>query len=380
MRQGLKNLVIRFTACAALSIVAVPGFALQDVLESKAMTTEKAPSSLLLDVVKAGNRLVAVGERGHIIFSDNQGKTWRQASVPVSVTLTAVHFPSQTQGWAVGHGAVILHSADAGETWEKQFDGNVANEVVIGAAQRNVAALEKALDSASDDKKSKLEAALDEANFALDDAKADSEAGASKPLLDVWFKNDKEGFVVGAYGFFFSTKDGGSTWENAAPRIANPDRFHLNAMNQVTGGAVFIAGEAGVLFRSVDGGENWVTLESPYEGSLFGVAGNGNVNEVTIYGLRGHLFRSVDMGDSWSGVDSGTESSLMGSFASSDGSMYVVGNSGTILVSGNAGESFKSRVREDRVSLMSGIMLEDDSLILVGENGVVIADSQGRSK
>ena len=35
--------------------------------------------STLLDVASAGQRLVAVGERGHVLLSDDQGKTWRQA-------------------------------------------------------------------------------------------------------------------------------------------------------------------------------------------------------------------------------------------------------------------------------------------------------------
>ncbi len=379
MRQGVRKFAIGLSACAALLAgTLASASALQDVLETKSYPTDKAVSSVLLDVVKAGNRLVAVGERGHIIFSDDNGQSWRQAAVPVSILLTAVHFPTPSHGWAVGHGGVILHSSDGGASWVKQFDGNTANDVVIGAAQRNVAALEKALETASESEVSSLEAKLDEANFALDDAKADSEAGASKPLLDVWFKNAKEGFAVGAYGFFFSTSDGGASWDNAAPRMSNPDRFHLNAINQVTGGAIFIAGEAGVLYRSVDGGSTWETLESPYEGSLFGVSGTGNVNEVTVYGLRGHLFKSSDNGDSWRQINSGTESSLMGAFSSNDGSVYVIGNSGTVLISSNAGEAFKSRVRDDRVSLMAGVILESNKLLLVGENGAVFADGQGR--
>ena len=53
---------------------------------------EKIASTLLLDVASAGSRLVAVGQRGHIIYSDDQGKTWVQAKVPSRVLLTAVFF------------------------------------------------------------------------------------------------------------------------------------------------------------------------------------------------------------------------------------------------------------------------------------------------
>ena len=47
-----------------------------------ALESAKASRSLLLDVTHAGNRMVAVGDRGHILYSDDQGKSWTQAKVP----------------------------------------------------------------------------------------------------------------------------------------------------------------------------------------------------------------------------------------------------------------------------------------------------------
>ena len=47
-----------------------------------------ATASLLVDVARAGERLVAVGERGHVVLSDDGGETWRQSgSVPVQTTV-----------------------------------------------------------------------------------------------------------------------------------------------------------------------------------------------------------------------------------------------------------------------------------------------------
>src|SRR5690606_11985141 len=117
--------------------VAAPTYAMDDVLNTPSMATQKAAQTLLLDVVRAGNRLVAVGQRGHIVYSDDEGQTWHQGSVPVSTTLTAVQFPTPTKGWAVGHGGVILHSADAGQTWEKQLDGIAANNMVIAQNEKS---------------------------------------------------------------------------------------------------------------------------------------------------------------------------------------------------------------------------------------------------
>ena len=112
--------------CAALS-----AHGSKDLLLIPAMKSDKAPSAMLMDVTKANGRLVAVGERGHILYSDDNGGTWSQADVPVRVTLTAVDFPTARKGWAVGHDGAVLHSEDAGQTWTKQLDGGKTNDFVV---------------------------------------------------------------------------------------------------------------------------------------------------------------------------------------------------------------------------------------------------------
>lgn len=124
----------------------------------------KASKSLVLDVVHAGKRLVAVGDRGHILYSDDQGATWTQARVPTRQLLTSVFFVDDKHGWAVGHDAQILASEDGGTTWTKQFE----------------------------------------------DLKRES------PLLDVWFQDASSGFAVGAYGALMATTDGGKTGKTSA--------------------------------------------------------------------------------------------------------------------------------------------------------------------
>lgn len=352
--------------------------ALEDVLETPSMETSKATQSLLLDVAVAGGSYVAAGERGHIIFSRDQGKNWEQAQVPVSTTLTGIFFVDESNGWAVGHGGVVLVTTDGGKSWAKQMDGYLANQMVIKAAQEKIKRLETKLASASGDAASDLEMELETATYALDDAKIDAEVGASKPLLDVWFKDKNTGFVVGAYGYIFRTDDGGNTWKDWSANIQNVDRFHYNAITQITGGALFIVGEAGIVFRSTNNGDTWDTIESPYDGSFFGVTGTGNVNEVLAFGLRGNLFRSTNLGDTWDSVQSGVDVSLTSGWSSKGGVVTIVGVSGVVVVSNDAGETFQATERQDRLSLSNVIRLPDDHLLLFGEGGVVIADSRGR--
>jgi photosystem II stability/assembly factor-like uncharacterized protein len=310
-----------------------------------------AASSLLLDLAVAGNRLVAVGERGHVLLSDDQGVTWRQAkSVPTRVMLTAVFFVDAQYGWAVGHDETILNTADGGENWTRS-------------------------------------------HFAPE---------AQQPLLDLWFANRVSGIAVGAYGAYFTTNDGGRSWSSAkfkpmssskpnAPMHdgeAAPDEgpgsfeegppdYHLNRIVGV-GNRLYVAAEGGQLYRSDDRGASWRVLPSPYEGSFFGlvpIRGNG----LLAFGLRGHLYRSADGGDTWTQLESHTTAMLTDGVAINDLRVVIGGLAGVLLVSGDAGETFRLTQQDDRKGLSALLPGPAGSVVVAGEGGVrsVRLDSAG---
>lgn len=66
------------------------------------ITSAMAAQSVMLSVARAGHRLVAVGERGFIIVSDDNGNSWSQVGSPVSVTLVKVRFIDNAEGGPSG--------------------------------------------------------------------------------------------------------------------------------------------------------------------------------------------------------------------------------------------------------------------------------------
>lgn len=368
-------------ACLGISMaLSAPSvFALADIIETPSRPTLLAPEHLLNDADRAGERIVAAGERGHIIFSDDEGKTWVQGQVPVSVTLTGVDFGTDTLGWAVGHSGVILHSSDAGKSWELQLTGVDALELAIESRQEQISELEQKIEEAPEDEKEDLEWALDDLFFSMENMESDLEIGPVNPLLDVWFEDGQHGFAVGAYGMFLRTMDGGETWQDWSPEIENPRAFHLNGITQITGGALVIVGEAGQIFVSVDGGDSWQKRESPYEGSLFGAIGTGQVNEILAFGLRGNMFLSTDLGKNWKVVPNEAGATLNDGVVAEDGRITLVGNGGTVLVSTNGGESFRPYSRDDREGVMDAVPLSGTNLLIVGEGGVKFTDARGKS-
>ena len=229
-RLAVVTLLVAAVAVPLAGPVAGAGFA--DVLDTPAQASTLASRGLMQAVARAGDRLVAVGQRGHVVVSTDGGKTWKQSMIPVSSDLTAVYFVDAKEGWAVGHDGVVLHTADGGESWQLQLDGRKANDMLVGAMERKVAA----------------EPASESAKALLAEAKRYKEQGADKPFLDVWFADARNGYVVGAYNLIFRTADGGKTWEPWFDRTDNPKFFNLYSIRPAAGD-LYIAGEGGLVLK-----------------------------------------------------------------------------------------------------------------------------------
>ncbi|WP_407311161.1 WD40/YVTN/BNR-like repeat-containing protein [Pseudomonas sp. nanlin1] len=309
----------------ARALIAVLGLALA-LVSLPNLAAPPPAHTLLLDLAVVGERLVAVGERGRILYSDDQGASWQAAQVPTRQMLTAVYFVDGQHGWAVGHDAQILYSADAGATWARQYEDR----------QREA------------------------------------------PLLDVWFQDAHHGLAVGAYGALLETHDGGAHWQDVSERLDNPEQLHLNGLAEVKDAGLVLVGEQGSLFRSRDAGRSWVAVASPYAGSLFGVIATGRPRTLLVYGLQGNLWRSDDFGDRWQPVrvEGSATASLAGATRLAAGSLVVVGNAGTLLRSDDDGVHFTAVQRSDRRALAAVVGLPAGGLALAGEGGVQVTAGQ----
>jgi photosystem II stability/assembly factor-like uncharacterized protein len=324
-----------------------------DPLDAPAQMSALASRSLLQGVAKAGERLVAVGQRGHIVYSSDGGASWEQAKAPVSSDLTAVYFVDAKLGWAVGHDGVILHTNDGGATWTLQLDGRKANELLMAAMQRKVTA----------------EPASEEAKKLLAEAQRYQEQGADKPFLDVWFADANNGYAVGAYNLLFRTADGGKTWESWFDRTDNPKFFNLYAIRPAAG-ALYIAGEGGLILKLDESSQRFKALKVPYNGSFFGVADAGSA--VLAFGLRGNVWRSEDGGASWSQVDAGLVAAVVASTRTAQGALLLADGGGRLAASTDGGKSFAKLMLKEPRPLTGIVALGTDKVALVGPRGAAI--------
>lgn len=276
----------------------------------------------ILAATRAGRRIVAVGDHGVILLSDDGGKRFRQArAVPVSTPLTGVSFADERHGWAVGHWGVVLATTDGGEHWSIQ---RVAT-------------------------------------------------GEDRPLFSVLFVNAREGVAVGLWSLVLRTDDGGNTWRQvelpSPPEGGKADR-NLFRLFAGKAGVLHVACERGTILRSEDRGRTWAYIDTGYAGSFWSGAALQD-GTLLVVGLRGTVYRSTDGGVRWEPVASGTGSSLTDIVESGE-RLVAVGLDGSVTESTDRGETFVARHRSDRLSLTATV---DDGggIVLFSELGPVAA-------
>ena len=275
-----------------------------------------AARSLLLGSQTVGTATFAVGAYGHILRSTDDGRSWQLGAVPTAVTLTEVSFPDAQHGWAVGHDALILHSEDGGHTWTKQYQG----------------------------------------------------PNPDAPLLSVLFLDRATGFAVGAYGQYLSTADGGRTW--SARSIVAEDR-HFNRITAGPSGTLYIAGEQGTLLRSRDRGATWQAIESPYDGSFYGVLPLSDT-ALLAYGLRGRIYRSENDGADWSLVPVAPRVLLATAVRLRGGAIVIAGQARIFLVSRDEGRTFTPWTTAMTTPVASLVETAGGQLLALGEVGITV--------
>jgi photosystem II stability/assembly factor-like uncharacterized protein len=268
----------------------------------------------LLDVTRASGGVVAVGEHGRIALAKTGSGPWQVVQAPTSELLTAVDFAADGRnGWAVGHGPVILRTINGGQSWSVQHAGGDTHD----------------------------------------------------SLLDVLAIDANHAVAVGAYGLMRRTQNGGHSWQvpevseakaatapdlvssvavasssatrpdaisarmESGQQIDNPIWYAVTCLPRRHCRSLFAVGEDGMVVRSDDLGASWRQLAVPVTSTLFGIIADDS-NRLLAFGLLGHAVASEDGGASWHAVETGTTKSLFAGTWRADGSAVVVGANGTV--------------------------------------------------
>ncbi|KPJ62237.1 hypothetical protein AMJ44_15920, partial [candidate division WOR-1 bacterium DG_54_3] len=150
-----------------------------------------------------------------IFHTTDGGANWFDFNPTPSVNYYAIHFVNTREGWAVGNFGQIRYTADAGSTWVDQ------NPTVSGY------------------------------------------------LWDVYFIDEDHGWIAGGrpQGFpgpdptryILYTTNGGGAWNT---QLYENDEFPLHGIHFFDANIGYAVGEAGVIFKTIDGGGTWIEQSS----------------------------------------------------------------------------------------------------------------------
>lgn len=326
--------IVRILAILLLGSVSVSLVAMtEESLQAPAVMSPLVSHVLLTDSAKLpSGRYIGVGLYGSIVYSDDQGETWRQAKSPTQVLLTNVFFLDDKLGWAGAHDTLILHTRDGGETWDIQHEDPIPGGDI------------------------------------------------PKPILDIHFTDSQTGYAIGAYGLMLETSDGGQSWEEV-DTMGLYDRLETLGMEPEPNfnymipfeNNILIVGELGTILvfdpRADEEAERWQIIESPYEGTFFGATELGS-GELYLYGLRGNIYRTLDKGQSWQKIKTGVIDNIYGCTEMPDGTIVFLGSSGTILTM-NSGDTKTEKYPYPKFDTkVSAELLAEKDLLMFGSSGV----------
>ncbi len=325
-------------------------------LEDNATTVREPAKVILISVAKAGDRLVAVGAHGVIIISDDNGRSWRQATVPTSETITCAAFATPRDGWAAGGQGVVLHTSDGGATWFRQITEAQVLPLMQAAAAKAAAANPQST----------------EAMRAVRRAAIFTQAGLDKPFLAILPFSPQSALVFGAYRMTILTNDAGKTWQDWSLHVGDPISHNIYDVAKV-GVSVFLAGEAGTLLRasSSDHGAalDFVMLAPPTDGTLLGILGSKNDSLLT-FGVAGNVFRSTDSGQTWKQSNISAGSDITAGVLLASGEVVVVSEDGGVFGSTDDGVSFHLLPVTEDMALFGLVQANNGDVIFVGSGGV----------
>jgi photosystem II stability/assembly factor-like uncharacterized protein len=317
--KPLRLLLLAAVCVGLVGATARPSSAPGQAVAAAEPLIVKTNRVILMDLVRANGSLLAVGERGTVLLSDNAGLSWTTERTPVTRTLTGIAVNRARVAIAVGHGATLIRSEDGGHNWTQ---------------------------------------------IPLPEAGTDS-------LLGVTLLDNGHFIAYGGYGLYFDSQDSGRTWQRRHVIAEDFDR-HISQVIAV-GPSLLLVGESGTLARSTDGGLTYAKLDSPYAGSFFGalLASDG---VVLAFGMRGTVYRTTDLGATWQKIDSETTAAFSAGKLLSDGHILLVGNNGLVAVSHDNGATLHTGFTPAGKGIAQVVELTDGTLIGAGEGGVGVLD------
>lgn len=292
-------------------------------------------------------------------------EAWRTRYILNHYVVTSLKFKSPAEGWAAGYQRLfdalegsLFRTTDSGITWFK------VNLPHVGALYR-------------------LRVVGDRMWIPADSGRLLSESGGAiqmyslatnEKLTDIAFMSRDTGWVVGGKGVMFRTTDGGSNWV----RHTAPTTQTLNGVAFLDNQTGWAVGGKGTLLATSDGGTTWQQAISGVDADLTNIVVT-QYGAVWVVGASGTILFRAATGVKWMGITSGTTENLQEiAFATSEHG-WIAGSNGAILSTDDGGLTWQRQNSGTSQQLFT-VFPVDSLRVFVAGNDAQILDSYSGGK
>ena len=313
---------------AALSSIPV---AAMDAPQATAQSTRSWENYFGVAILPSG-RAVVVGDKGVVMITADQGKTWSRRQLQQGVrfdNLYSVAFAADgTNGWTVGDSGAIFHTSDGAATWTEQ------NSPAKGALM-TVAVIDAQKACAAGDHGVIICTTDGGATWNM------RGAGSDIGIFDLIFTDASNGWAVGEFQTLLHSTDGGATWKVAlgGDRMKASDPYFAIAFGGGHDGVTL--GLSGIALQTSDGGVTWKPANIAIAHNSFYAVSAVPARAGAYYAAGENGIAALVDGGQLSQVQSGT-SNAISAIAFSDHFAMAVVLYGTLLASDDGGQHWHS--------------------------------------
>ncbi|MEB3255151.1 MAG: photosynthesis system II assembly factor Ycf48 [Synechococcaceae cyanobacterium] len=173
--------------------------------------------------------------------------------------------------------------------------------------------------------------------------------------LDVAFRDDRHGFLVGSNRLIMESVDGGASWEERALDLPEEENFRLISID-FRGDEGWIVGQPGLLLHTADGGRQWsrLFLDTKLPGEPYQITALGS-KQAELATNVGAIYRTDDAGASWQALVGDAAGAVRDLRRSDDGRYVSVSSLGNFFATWNPGQpnwQVHQRVSSQRLQSM----------------------------